>query len=76
MAQCSALPTPDADEDVDVLDIHLSCHLWLQWVRGQPVDGPAPAPTPAKDLTRSGPFPLSAVTSARLPRVTFAPPII
>ena len=27
-----------------------------------------------KDLTHSGSFPLSAVTSARLPRVTFAPP--
>ena len=40
---------------------------------GQPVDKPAPAPTPAKDLTHSGPFPLSAVTSARLPQVTFAP---
>ena len=26
-----------------------------------------------KDLTRSGPFPLSAVTSARLPRVTTPP---
>ena len=35
-----------------------------------------PAPTPAKDLTHSGPFPLSAVTSARLPQVTFAPRII
>ena len=43
---------------------------------GQPVDRPAPAPTPAKDLTHSGPFPLSAVTSARLPQVTFAPRII
>ena len=35
--------------------------------------GPDPAPTPAKDLTHSGPFPLSAVTSARLPRVTTPP---
>ena len=43
---------------------------------GQPVDRPAPAPTPALDLTHSGPFPLSAVTSARLPPVTFAPRII
>ena len=43
------------------------------WVRGQPVDRPVPAPTPALDLTRSGPFPLSAVTSARLPRVTTPP---
>ena len=39
-----------------------------------PAGGQAgPAPTPAKDLTRSGPFPLSAVTSVRLLRVTFAP---
>ena len=43
------------------------------WVQGQPVDRPAPAPTYALDLTRSGPFPLSAVTSVRLPQVTFAP---
>ena len=71
-----ALTDVDADEDVDVLDIHLSCRLSVKSIRGQPVDGPAPAPTPAKDLTRSGPFPLSAVTSARLPRVTFAPRII
>ena len=35
-----------------------------------------PAPTPAKDLTHSGSFPLSAVTSARLLQVTFAPPRI
>ena len=32
-----------------------------------------PAPTPAKDLTRSGPFPLSALPSARLLRVTTPP---
>lgn len=43
------------------------------WVRGQPVDRLAPAPTYALDLTHCGPFPLSAVTSARLPQVTFAP---
>ena len=65
----------DTDEDVDVLDIHLSCHLSLhgcrasQWTTG-------PALTYALDLTRSGPFPLSAVTSARLPQVTLAPRII
>ena len=40
------------------------------------MDRPAPAPTPAKDLTHSGSFPLSAVTSARLPQVTFTPRII
>ena len=45
-------------------------------MQGQPVDRPAPAPTPAKDLTRGGSFPLSAVTSVRLLRVTFAPRII
>ena len=43
------------------------------WVRGQPVDRPVPAPTPALDLTLDGSFPLSAVTSARLPQVTLAP---
>ena len=70
-----ALTDVNADKDVDVLDIHLSCHLSLhgcgasRWTTG-------PAPTYALDLTRSGPFPLSAVTSARLPRVTFAPRII
>ena len=39
-----------------------------QWTTG-------PAPTPAKDLIPfcGGSFPLSAVTSARLPQVTFAP---
>ena len=63
----------NTDEDLDVLDIHLSCHLSLhgcrdsRWTTG-------PAPTPAKDLTHSEPFPLSAVTSAQLPRATFAPP--
>ena len=42
-----------------------------------PAGGQAgPAPTPAKDLTHCGPFPLSAPTSARLPQVTFAPRII
>ena len=39
-----------------------------------PAGGQAgPAPTPALDLTHSGSFPLSAVTSARLPQVTLAP---
>ena len=66
----------DADEDVDVLDIHLSCRLSVKSIRGQPVDRPAPAPTPALDLTRGGSFPLSAVISVRLLRVTFAPRII
>ncbi|EHM89735.1 hypothetical protein HMPREF0975_02928, partial [Actinomyces sp. oral taxon 849 str. F0330] len=37
-----------------------------QWTTG-------PAPTPAKDLTLDGSFPLSAVTSARLLRVTTPP---
>ena len=67
-----SLLTPGADEDLDVLDIHLSCRLSLRgcgasrWATG-------PAPTPAKDLTHCGPFPLSAVTSARLLRVTTPP---
>ena len=42
------------------------------WVRGQPVDDRSRTHV-TKDLTRSGPFPLSAVTSARLPQVTLAP---
>jgi len=41
-------------------------------VRGQPVDDRSRTHV-TKDLTRSGPFPLSAVTSARLPRVTTPP---
>ena len=45
------------------------------WVRGQPVDDRSRTHV-TKDLTRSGTFPLSAVTSARLPQVTFAPRII
>ena len=67
-----SLLTPGTDEDLDVLDIHLSCRLSLRgcgasrWATG-------PAPTPAKDLTHCGPFPLSAVTSARPPQVTFTP---
>ena len=38
MAQWSVLPTPGADEDLDVLDIHLSCRLSVKSIRGQPVD--------------------------------------
>ena len=38
MAQWSVLPTPGTDEDVDVLDIHLSCRLSVKSIRGQPVD--------------------------------------
>ncbi|ERH33617.1 hypothetical protein HMPREF1550_00299 [Actinomyces sp. oral taxon 877 str. F0543] len=30
-------------------------------------------PTPADDLARNGPFPLSVVTNVRLPRVTTPP---
>ena len=45
------------------------------WVRGQPVDGRSRTHV-TKDLTHCGPSPLSAVTSARLPQVTFAPRII
>ena len=30
--------TFDADEDLDVLDIHLSCRLSVKSIRGQPVD--------------------------------------
>ena len=72
MAQCTALPTPGTDEDLDVLDIHLCAAS--RCVGAGPAGGrPDPAPTPAKDLTRGGSFPLSAVTSARLPQVTFAP---
>ena len=47
----------------------------VAWVRASQWTT-SPAPTPAKGLTHSGPFPLSAVTSARLPQVTFAPRII
>ena len=68
-----SLPTPGTDEDLYILDIHLSCRLSVKSIRGQPVDRPAPAPTYALDLTRGGSFPLSAVTSVRLPQVTFAP---
>jgi len=71
-----SLPTPGTDEDLAVPDIHLSCRLSVKSIRGQPVDRPAPAPTPAKDVTRGGSFPLSAVTSARLPQATFTPRII
>ena len=39
---------------------------------GQPVDDRSRTHV-TKDLTHSGPFPLSAVTSARLPRVTTPP---
>ena len=42
---------------------------------GQPVDDRSRTHV-TKDLTHSGPFPLSAVTSARLPQVTLAPRII
>ena len=42
---------------------------------GQPVDDRSRTHV-TKDLTHSGPFPLSAVTSARLPRVTTPPRII
>ena len=42
------------------------------WVWGQPVDDRFRTHV-TKDLTRGGSFPLSAVTSARLPQVTFAP---
>ena len=45
------------------------------WVRGSRWTTGS-APTPAKDLTLGGSFPLSAVTSARLLQVTFAPRII
>ena len=45
------------------------------WVWGQPVDDRFRTHV-TKDLTLDGSFPLSAVTSARLPRVTFAPRII
>ena len=43
-----SLPTPGTDEDLDVLDILLSCRLPVKLIRGQPANGPAPAPTPAK----------------------------
>ena len=42
------------------------------WVRGQPVDDRSRTHV-TKDLTHCGPFPLSAVTSARLLRVTTPP---
>ena len=45
------------------------------WVWGQPVDDRFRTHV-TKDLTLDGSFPLSAVTSARLPQVTFAPRII
>ena len=45
------------------------------WVQGQPVDDRSRTHV-TKDLTHCGPFPLSAVTSVRLPQVTFAPRII
>ena len=67
-----SLPTPGTDEDVDVLDIHLSCRLSLHGYRASR-RATGPAPTPAKDLISGGSFPFSAVTSARLPQVTFAP---
>ena len=38
VAQWSVLPMPGADEDLDVLDIHLSCRLSVKSIRGQPVD--------------------------------------
>ena len=48
------------------------CRLPLKWVRTSRWTI-GPAPTPAEDLTRSGSFPLSAVTGARPPRVTTPP---
>ena len=51
------------------------CRLPLKWVRTSRWTI-GPAPTPAEDLTRSGSFPLSAVTGARPPPVTLAPRII
>lgn len=57
------------DEDLDVPDTRLS--VASRSTDAGPAGGRAgPAPTPTKDLTRGGSFPLSAVTGARLPRVT------
>ena len=71
-----SLPTPGTDEDLAVPDIHLSCHLSLHGFGASRWTGRPPHPRLRKDLTRSGPFPLSAVTSARLPQATFTPPRI
>ena len=69
-----ALTDVDADEDVDVLDIHLSCRLSVKSIRGQPVDNRSRTHACERPLPFcGGSFPLSAVTSARLPQVTFAP---
>ena len=74
VAQWSVLPMPGADEDLDVLDIHLSCRLSVKSIRGQPVDDRFRTHACERPLPFcGGSFPLSAVTSARLPQVTFAP---
>ena len=61
VAQWSVLPTPGADEDLDVGCVHLMEPLQCCGGQSWAAD---PAPTPAEDLTRSGSFPLSVVTGA------------
>jgi len=69
--------TPGTDEDLDVLDIHLSCRLSVKSIRGQPVDDRFRTHACERPLpVRGGSFPLSAATSARPPQVTLAPRII
>ena len=66
-----SLLTPGTDEDLDVLDIHLSCRLSVKSIRGQPVDNRSRTHACERPLPFcGGSFPLSAVTSARLPQVT------
>lgn len=67
-------PTPGADEYLDVLDIHLSRRLWLHGCRASRwTTGPRTHACERVLLFCGGSFPYSAVTSARLPQVTFAP---
>ena len=73
VAQCSALPT-SIPMKTSMSSISISPAA-SRCVGARPAGGQAgPVPRPAKDLTHSGPFPISGVTSARLPQVTFAPP--
>ena len=72
-----SLPTPGTDEDLAVLDIHLSCHLSLHGCRASRwTTGPRTHACERPLPFCGGSFPISAVTSARPPPVTLAPRII